>query len=373
MSGKAVITGMGVIAAIGIGREAFAAALREGRSGIGDLVSFDSSASGRERAAEIQNFSPEPYLRSPKNYLDRNSALAFAASEMAVRESGAKLPDIERGCGVSLGTMAGNMDSLVSFYAKLREKGPRLAPPFLFPHTYYNTTAGLLSIEYGLSGAHGQFCSGGAAGLEAVAFAAEAIERGRAPLMLAGGVEAFSEPLFRVALANGWLSPLDGGEESCTPFSPDRNGAILGEGAAVFVLESETMADKSKCVISGYGIGHTALEAMHTAIERALIQPSDIGGVFAAGGGYSDADKEEDAALHDVFTAEMPRIVALKSLLGETLGASGPLSLAAAELTLQNELVPPGALPGKPLNQILVNAGPPTEGLWVSIILSRQS
>jgi act minimal PKS chain-length factor (CLF/KS beta) len=382
----AVITGCGVVAPNAIGNEAFAAALAEGRSGIGDLVSFDASESGRERAAEIQNFDPAPYLRSPKNYLDRNSALAFAACEMAVRSGGLKLPDPAKGYGMSSGTMAGNLESLAAFYATIREKGARYAPPFLFPHTYYNTTLGLLSIEYGLVGPHQQFCSGSAAGLEAVAYAAYAVEQGRAPMMLAGGAEAFSEWLFQVALTRGWLSPVGEGRESCQPFSLRRNGAILGEGAAFFCIEpSEAACARQARVlgrIAGYAISSTPAHAMSESLRRAGVATVDA--VFAAAGGYAQEDREEAAAIRQVFGKSDVPVVAIKSLIGETFGAGGPLNLAAAVLAAQGGLIPPTIvadgvlenlnLPRQSLQTrpraLLVNAGSPGAGRFVSIVLS---
>lgn len=349
---KAVITGCGVVAANGIGAEAFADAVAQRRSGIGDLVSFDASDTGRERAAEIPGFDPAPFLRSPKNYLDRHSALSFAACEMAVRASGLALPDPSKGHGLSVGGMAGNMESLAAFYGKLREKGPRFAPPFLFPHTYYNTTSGLLSIEYGLNGPHAQFCSGGAAGLEAVAHAVQCVERGRAPGMIAGGAEAFSEPLFRTALARGWLSPVDGGAESCRPLADDRNGTILGEGAAFLVIESAAAARaRGARVLAGIESGAIApsvREAMARALGRTRVEA-----VFVSAGGYAHEDGEEAAALAELLGG-VPT-TAIKALTGETFGAGGPLALCAAVLTARG--------------RALINAGSPGAGRWVSMVV----
>lgn len=327
---KVAITGCGVVAPNGIGREVFAEAIREGRSGIGEIVSFDASDTGRSLAAEIHDFSPDAYLRSPKNYLDRNSALAFAACEMAIRESGVSLPELGRGYGIAVGSMSGNLESLWAFYSKVKEKGAKLAPPFLFPHTYYNTTAGLLSIEYGLNGPHNEFCSGAAAGLEAIAWAAECVTEGRAPMMIAGGVEAFSEPLFRSALARGWLSPLDGGTESCKPLAPGRNGTILGEGSAFFVLEPEDNANKPLAIIEGIGVASNFESSIRMALADISIQPNDIDAIFAAVGGYQESDAEEERAINLIFRQNTKRIVVLKSLIGESLGASGALALAAA-------------------------------------------
>ena len=384
----AVITGSGVVAPNGIGNAAFAEALAGGKSGIGDLVSFDASDTGRGRAAEIQDFDPAPFLRSPKNYLDRNSALAFAACEMAVRESGVALPDAPRGYGIAAGSMAGNLESLAAFYAKAREKGARFAPPFLFPHTYYNTTVGLLSIEYGLTGPHWQFCSGSAAGLEAVAFAAECVERGRAGLMLAGGAEAFSEWLFRLCLTRGWLSPIVGWEESCKPFAAERNGAILGEAAAFFVVESREAARsrgaRPLARVAGAGISSSIHEAMSGALAHAGLDAAKIDAVFASAGGYVSEDEEEASAIAELFGAKGVPVVTLKASTGETLGAGGPLNLAAALAAMKGGMLPASPCASAfdqlqlvqetrraPVRHVLLNAGSPATAPWISLVVGQ--
>jgi 3-oxoacyl-(acyl-carrier-protein) synthase len=376
MTRDAVITGCGVVAANGIGRAAFADALRAGRSGIGDLVAFDASDTARERAAEIHSFDPAPFLRSPKNYLDRNSALAFAAAEMAVRESALPLPQLDRAFGVACGSMAGNIESLAAFAAKVAEKGPKLAPPFLFPHTYYNTTAGLLSIEYGLNGPHGQFCSGGAAGLEALLFAAECVRRGRTDAMLAGGVEAFHERLFRLAVGRGWLSPIGGGEERCRPFDPARNGAILGEGAAFFIIESAESARSRGAQILARIAG--------TSLPGAVGVPRPDA-IFAAAGGYPAFDAAEAESIRVASGGPSVPVVAVKSLLGETLGAAGPLALAAALVAMEGRFLPgvdgaTSAFPDldlvakprrTPVGSALICAGGPEDERQCSLLVHR--
>lgn len=387
---QAVITGCGVAAANGIGFDAFASALAEGRSGIAEIVSFDPSGTGRERAAEIVDFDETEFLRSPKNYLDRNSALAFAACEMVVRRSGLSLPEPDAGHGVSLGSMSANVESLALFWSKVREKGPKLAPPFLFPHTYYNTTVGLLSIEYGLTGPHQQFCSGAVAGLEAVLFAAQRIEDSRANLMLAGGVEAFTEWLFRAALGRGQLSPSDAGEESCRPFSKQRNGTILGEGAALFAVEPLLDAqDRNARIlgrICGCGMASSAAEAMRRALTSASVEPDEVDAVFASAGGYVEADEQEACAIREIFDNRAVPVVAVKGLIGETFGAAGALNLAAALAAFDSRTLPhlpvdrAGSIEGlnvvtQPQNSeaktILINAGSPDAGQWMTLVLRK--
>jgi len=385
----AVITGCGVIAANGNGLAAFGDALAAGQSGLGEITSFDAGDTGRERAAEIHDFDEAEYLRTPKNFLDRNSALAFAACELAVRDSSLVLPDDGVVNGICVGSMGGNMDTLATFTSGLREKGPRLASPFLFPHTYANTSAGLLSIEYGLTGPHDQFCSGGAAGLEAIAFASECVRRERAPHMVAGGVEAFSEWLFRMAMGRGWLSPTEGAQECGLPFGKHRNGVILGEGAAFFVMESAHEADKRgaqiRAYVQGCGMGSSPASAMRGALRNAGVNPGTVGAVLSAAGGHMGSDQAEALAILDVFGEAQPAVVALKGMIGETLGASGALNLAAGLVALERGILP--AVLGadqcafkrlhivcetreETVRTVLVNAGGSDAGAWVSVVLA---
>jgi len=384
----AVATGCGIVAANGMGREPFGKALAEGHSGIGDILSFDASDLGRERAGEIVDFDADEFLRSPKNYLDRNSALAFAACEMAMRESGLAPAEAMPERGLCLGSMAGNVETLGLFHSTVREKGPRFAPPFLFPHTYYNTTAGLLSIEYGLGGVHEQFCSGSVAGLEAIASGAHHIEEGRAGMVVAGGVEAFAEPLFRVAAGRGWLSPSNGRDECCRPFDRKRNGSILGEGAALFVLESAQSArSRGARIIAcmrAAAISASPRAAMADALARAKIEAASVDVLFASAGGYVREDEEEALAIADLFGEKAVPVVALKAFTGETLGASGALNVAGGVVALEKGLLP--AVPGgacafeglrlvrraerADVRTVLVNAGSPGQGRWVSLVLS---
>jgi 3-oxoacyl-[acyl-carrier-protein] synthase II len=385
-----VITGMGVVSAIGIGVDEFNRSLEAGKSGIDEIVSFDPEGTGRERAAEIHEYDEAPYLRSPKNYLDRNSALAFGACEMAIRQSGLELPRDDKRGGIAFGSAAGNLESLQTFNNKLVEKGPRFAPPFLFPHTYQNTTVGLLSMEYGLGGMHACPCSGGAAGLEAIAQAAQWIQEGREDLILAGGSEAFSEPLFHIMLGKGSLSPDNDAPESCLPLSPARNGTILGEGAAAFIIESAASAQARGAAILGKILGHgmaqSPADSMSLALRAASLESSDLAAIFAASGGYSDVDLSEAAAIRTAVGDHGTPVVALKGAIAETLGASGPLSLAAALTALHSGKLPHimsenyGAVLGIDLvtqprlfdvGPVMVNACSPWGGAWVSVVVGR--
>jgi 3-oxoacyl-(acyl-carrier-protein) synthase len=382
-----VITGMGVVSAIGIGLEEFSRSLEAGKSGIDEIVSFDPEGTGRERAAEIHEYDEAPYLRSPKNYLDRNSCLAFGACEMAIRQSGLELPRDDKSGGIVFGSAAGNLESLQTFNEKLVAKGPRFAPPFLFPHTYQNTTVGLLSMEYGLGGMHACPCSGGAAGLEAIAQAAGWIQEGRESMVLAGGSEGFSEPLFHIMLGKGSLSPDNDAPESCLPLSPNRNGTILGEGAAAVMLEPASSAQARGATILGKILGHgmaqTPADSMSLALRAASLQGPDLAAIFAASGGYGDVDLSEAAAIRATVGDHGAPVVALKGTLAETLGASGPLNVITALHSAKLSHIMADnyeSLPGLDLvtqprlfdvGPVMVNACSPWGGAWVSVVVGR--
>ena len=385
------ITGWGVVCASGVGSAAFADAVATGGSSIGEVLSFDPDGLGFERAAEIEEFDVAPYLRSPKNFLDRNSQLAFAACEMAVRDSGVELPptDDEKP-GLSFGSGSCNLTTLAMFRDVLLSKGPKLVPPFVFPHTYPNTTASLLSIEYGLGGPHMAFTSGGAASGQALAYGGGLIREGRCDLLLAGGAEAFSEALCRGARAAGWLSTSADGREGCRPFDSTRNGTVLGEGAAMFALESESRvrsrAAKPRAWVTGSAMSSNAADSMSRALGQAGVESCDIDLIVAAAGGYRDLDAEEANAIREVIGGHGALVLAPKAAFGETFGASGALNLAVALVAMERGIPPanrpggdsaPGHIElstetrGAEIRNVLVNAAHPDGGAWVSLAVSR--
>ena len=146
---EVLITGMGVVSAIGVGRDEFAAALKARRCGISEVTGFDAEGCRCLLAAEVVDFDVEAFLESRKNYLDRNTELAFGAARLALDDSRLRISEenAER-IGLSIGTAFGNVESVLTFHRQLVEKGARLVSPFIFPHTYNNTTASLLAIEH---------------------------------------------------------------------------------------------------------------------------------------------------------------------------------------------------------------------------------
>lgn len=338
-----VLTGIGPVSAIGIGREKFASALLAGQSGVGEVTGFDVEHCQCKLAAEIIDFDVKKYLATEKGYLDRNSQLAFAAMRLAMDDAQLKVaPESAGRVGLCLGTCFGNMDTARAFYQKMQEKGPKFAPPFIFPHTYNNTTASLLAIEYGIKGVHANFSSGAAAGAEAIAYAIHNLKFGKADVVFAGGVEALSQPVFFALDKAGKLKGPEG-----TP------GFILGEGACMLVLETASHAKhrgaRILARISSIGVARETKASILAALEDARVSVDDIGLIISAANGSPGLDNAESNALTDVFRHVDGKMWAVKSLVGETVGAAGPLGVAAAVAKLQTgfalvNTVEPGCL-----------------------------
>jgi 3-oxoacyl-[acyl-carrier-protein] synthase II len=345
-----VITGVGPISAIGIGREDFCGGLTEGRVGIRPAEILDTSALPSKLAAECLDFHIEDYIESEKTYLDRTSAFALAGCQLALEDAGldARSMDHER-IGLSLGTGHGCMKTMHEYYARVAAKGPRFASSVLFPHSYANTPASLVSIEYRIMGPTNTVCTGAVSALSAIAYAFDLLRHDRIDAMLAGGIDSVSQPLLRGLSAQGMLSPADGGEEGARPFDARRNGYVLGEGAGLLVLERADRAEqrgaKPMGKLLGYGLAQGGAEALAAAIRAALedaaAEPGDIDAVFAAANGSRELDACEAEALQAVLGDGAVPVTSPKSALGESIGASAALSLIAALWAINARTIPP--------------------------------
>ena len=284
---RILITGLGPVSSIGIGREEFFAGLADGRSGIAEITGFDVSGREVATAAEVQDFYVEDYLESEKTYLDRCSEFALAGCALALQDAGYAEPAAN--VGISLGTAFGCLDTMRAFLERVIEKGPRLANPLLFSHSYPNTPGSLSAIEFSLSGFNATCCTGMSSGATAIAWAVDALRLGRAEAILAGGMEAFSETLYEGCLSQ-------------------RESPVLGEGAGVILLETEDAAQRRGATpiaeLAGCGM----------AAEPA-------GAIRAA---------REDAALGGTVEVEEALELPLKQQTGETFGAAAGLAVAAA-------------------------------------------
>lgn len=358
MNARVVVTGAGVISSIGAGVEEFERNLYAGCSGIGPSPLLGEAAV----AGEVRNFNPQPWLGNKGiRVLDRSARLLCVAAHMALTATGLQQQDSGEGdpnLGLVCGTMFGSVHSITSFDWSGVTDGPAYVNPMEFPNTVINSPAGQAAIKHKLRGVNSTISAGLVSGLYAIHYAAEFLRFGRATALLAGGVEELCEESYLSFGKVGILSP--GGRPR--PFAPDRDGAALGEGAALFMLETAESAQargaKALLEICGFGAAHDAHDiqsyrvkgegataAIRQALQAAGVDAGAIGCIVAGASGSRTGDEMETHALRNVFGARLERIplCAPKAALGETIGAAGALSAVAAGLALANKRLPPTA------------------------------
>ncbi len=342
-SEPALITGLGPVSSVGIGREKFFEGLARDLSGISEITGFDVAGRPVTEAGEVQDFYLEDYLESEKTYLDHCSELALAGCALTLQDAGYEGggPSV----GLSLGTAYGCLDTMRAFLERVIAKGPRLANPLLFSHSYTNTPGSLSAIEFSLSGFNATCCTGMSSGGTAIAWAFDALRLDRAEAILAGGMEAFSETLYE-----GYLTQ----EESPT----------LGEGAGIIMLDTASSARRRHAThlaqLRGCGMAEGLEAAIRGALEDASVTTDDIDLIIPTANGTPTLDTAEAAALQRIFGAQELSRIPLKQRIGETFGAAAGLAVAAAVWALES----------KGCRVALVNSADPAGGC-VSLIIAR--
>lgn len=365
---RVVITGMGCVTPIGVGREAYWRALISGESGIRRIESFDVSESPVKIAAEVREFDWQAQL-NPKDrkHVPRTVPLALAAAREALDDANYFPNDLSlderRGIGVVLGTGGGGLTFAEQHY-EYWYKGPHhKASVYIIPAATHGSLSSELSMAFGLRGLSHVISTGCTSSTDALAYAAEHIALGRQEVMLAGGVDAPLAPgilagfNLLTVLTNKWN---DEPKRASRPFSRDRSGMVLGEGAWIYLLEDFERARKRNvkiyAEITGYGAtcdahhrvrlaetGEEPARAMRLALEDAGRQPGDIDYVNLHGTSTVLNDKIETSALKLAFNSHAARVPmsATKSQIGHPQGASGAAGLGAALCAMQTNLIPP--------------------------------
>ncbi len=361
---KVVITGVGVVSPIGMGKNVFWKNLLGGESGISTITLFDPSQLATRIAGEVKGFDPLDYLdKNEARRYDRFSQFALVASDEAVKDSGLDLDKLDRyRAGVMIGSGIGGLKTLLDQHNLFLERGPRRVSPFLIPNMIPNMASGLVSIRLQLRGPNMTVVSACASANHSIGESLKYIERGDADVMLCGGAEA---PIVDLGVS-GFIAMKalstrnDEPRKASRPFDRDRDGFVVGEGAAVLILESEEHARKRDARIyarlSGYGVsadayhmaapepsGEGAKKSMEYAIRDAGLQPSDIDYVNAHGTSTPPGDRSEVAALKNLFGehAARLRISSNKSMIGHLLGAAGGAETVATALTVYTGKIPP--------------------------------
>lgn len=361
---RVVVTGLGIVSPVGIGKEAFWTAILEGRPGVKALTRFPSEGFSSRVAAEIKDFQPEAFMdRKDARRMDRFAQLGVAAARLAVNDAGIVIDQGNAAkVGVIIGSGIGGMETLQEQIENLIKKGPGRVSPFFVPMMISNMAAGQIAIILGAKGPNLTVVTACASGTNAVGEGFKLIQRGAAQVVLAGGTEA---PITPAAFAGfGAMKAISASNEepakASRPFDKKRDGLVIGEGAAVLCLESLEHARQRKahiyCEIIGYGAtadgyhitapeptGCGASRAILLALEDAGISPSDVDYINAHGTSTILNDKVETLAIKNVFKnyAYQIPVSSIKSMLGHCMGATGAMELVATALAVKLDKVPP--------------------------------
>ncbi len=355
---RVVITGLGVVSPVGCTLEEFWSALVEGRSAIGPFSIARSERLNTRIAAQVSQFDPGA-LFEPKQLglLDRFSQFAVVAARSAVRDSGLDISDqLALEAATVIGSSSGGQTTFDDSYFRLySENSPRLRP-MTIPRLMTNAAASQVSMDLGLKGPALCVATACAAGTHAIGLAFQMLRSGQAPVAVAGGAEA----CLTAGTIKAWEALRVLSQDTCRPFSRTRSGLVLGEGAAVLLLEERTHAlargARVYAEILGFGMSADAgdittsdpdgaTRAMRAALKDAGRNADDVDYVNAHGTATTQNDRSETAALRSVYGPGVRRIAvsSSKAVLGHGLGAAGALEMAATALAIHRQTIPPTA------------------------------
>jgi nodulation protein E len=358
---RVAITGMGVVSAMGVGMGAFWDGLMASRSGSRRVSLSDPAVLSIQIAAEVPDFDPEIHLAGISlDMLDRFSQLALVAGAEAVRDACLTLDENEQDrAGVSIGTGIGGALTQDVLYRRYYAEKIARAHPFSIPRTMNSAAASQVGMNYGLRGPGICVSTACASAGHSIGEAFEMIRAGRADVMLAGGADApITAPVFKVWEAMRVLANPSDPATACRPFSRDRQGIVIGEGAAVLVLENWERARargaRIHAELVGYGAtadaGHITqpgidapAQAIKLALAEAGLRPEQIDYVNAHGTGTRLNDSTETTILKRAFGDHASRLAisSTKSMHGHAMGASGAIELVATVLAITRGAAPP--------------------------------
>ena len=355
---RVVITGIGVISALGLDQHCFWQSLLHGRSGIAPIQSVDVSQLRFKNAAEVTGYNPDLYF-SPKQlgFMDRFAQFAVIAAREAVASAGVEwTPELRESTAIVTGACIGGRATEESGYWELFHHGRNRVHPLTIPLGMANAGASHISMEFGVYGPTFTMSTACASSAHAIGQAFWMVRSGAAPMAIAGGSEA---PLFFGGL-KAWEAMRVVSPDTCRPFSADRSGMILGEGGAMLVLEPLEAAlargARPLAEIVGCGMSSDAahiIQPSQAGAERAIrsalrdggLCPEQVGYINAHGTATTANDAMEVAAIRGVLGEQSEKVAAssTKSMHGHTLGAAGAVEAAATVFALHHGVLPPTA------------------------------
>ena len=355
---RVAITGAGAISALGRSASEFAAALRECRSGIGQIESADISTLRFQNGAEVKQYSHQPYFDDRRaDFMDRFAQFAVIAAREAVESSGVQwTPELRETSAIITGACVGGQSTEDAGFVEIYKKNTNRVHPLTIPKTMANAGASHISMEFGITGPAFTISTACSSAAHAIGQAWQMVASGATDLALTGG----SEAPFSLGILKAWEAMRVVSPETCRPFSKDRRGMILGEGAAMFVLEPLEAAvargARIHAEIVGFGMSADACHitqpsvdgaarAIRGALRSAGLAPEQIGYINAHGTATAVNDVTETAAIRQVFGAHAGRLAvsSTKSMHGHGLGAAAALECLAAVIALRDGILPPTA------------------------------
>jgi 3-oxoacyl-[acyl-carrier-protein] synthase II len=361
---RVVVTGIGLVSALGVGTEATWEGLCAGRSGVGRITKFDASAFAAQIAAEVKGFDPLQFVeKKDVKKMDVFIHYAIAASQFAVDDAKLAIgPANAARVGVFIGSGIGGFGTIEREHTALLEGGPRRISPFFIPAAIINLAAGQVSIRFGAKGPNMATCTACAASAHAVGEAYEMVRRGVVDAMIVGGSEAAITPMGvgGFAAMRALSTRNDEPGRASRPFDKDRDGFVIGEGAGVLIVEELECARRRGArvyaEVVGYGAtgdafhitapsedGDGAVRAMAMAVESAGVTPDQVQYINAHGTSTPFNDKLESLAIRTVFGdhASTMGVSSTKSMTGHLLGAAGGLEAGVTALAIYHQTMPP--------------------------------
>jgi 3-oxoacyl-[acyl-carrier-protein] synthase II len=360
---RVAVTGLGVVTPTGVGADAMWDSLANGRSGISTIEHFDASEFRTTFAGYVKDFDSSHVLdRKESRHMSRFQQFAMVAADEALRDAGlAEIDEVlapRAGCIVGSGI--GGLGVMEEQAGILRERGPGRVSPMLVPMMIVDLAAGQISIRWGLKGINYAPVSACATGSHAVGEAAEAIRRGTADVIVAGGFDAGVTPLgvAGFAAARALSTRNDDPAGASRPWDMGRDGFVIAEGGGLLVLEDWDHAvargARIRAEVVGYGAtadayhitapapdGSGAIRAMRTALAQAGLAPSDVRYINAHGTSTEVGDIAETNAIKHVFAQSAPPVSSTKSMMGHMLGGAGAAEAAICVLAMEHGLIPP--------------------------------
>jgi len=357
----AYVTGIGIVSPIGVGRKAFWSSLLANESGVGPITLFDPEGFDVRIAAECTGFDPKEFMdRKVAQRTDRFVQIGLASAKMALEDAGAwgYLEKAPERVGVLLGTGIGGVMSIERTQWEMKNKGPNRVNPFAVTKIMPNAAAAHLNIQLGMKGPSSANALACTSGTDIMGLGLDLIRRGDADMVVCGAAEAIISPVMVAGfIAMRAMSRRnDDPEGACRPYDKDHAGFVIGEGGAVFVLESAESVERrgAEPYAKITGVGRTTdaynltdpdpegkglLRAMQLALKDADVEGERVDFISPHGTGTPAGDPPESWAMHRINPSTM--VSATKATLGHSMGATGAVEMALCAMTVKEGIVPP--------------------------------